>query len=198
MIRNSVLTAIVIGCFSGVVFADESPLSYDYVGVGYLDIDVDGAGFSGFGVFGSTSITESAFIYGDYATAESNDKYGTYYFSDNIDINELNFGFGFHVPVNATTDFVGTIAYVKAEIEADAASFSAEGKGHVLSVGARTRATNKLELEFVISHADIEDTTETGYGFDARFYANKQASFGLGYATSDDVDTIGFDVKFDF
>jgi len=54
-----------------------------------------------------------------------------------------------------------------------------------------------LELSAFIDYADIEDGSETGYSFAARYFTTPDISLGLGYGSSDDFDAITFDIRFD-
>jgi len=82
-------------------------------------------------------------------------------------------------------------------VEFEHPGLRADGNGYVASAGVRGKPTDLLEFNAAVNYANIEDEGEAGYSFGARFFVAPKASFGATYGSADDVDTIGFDVRFD-
>ena len=67
---------------------------------------------------------------------------------------------------------------------------SDDDTGNIIGFGLRHMATDVVELNVSFSRVDVFDDTSNTFGFGARFYANEKFSFGIGYATGDDVDAL--------
>jgi hypothetical protein len=184
--------ASVAACSS---FAEDSDLSYTYVGVAYQTGEIVDEDFAGFGIGGSAAINDSIFVLGQYSSLISDDEFDVGFGAGDIEVTQFNFGIGFHTPMANNVDFVASLSYVDAEIEY--LGVTVDGNGYLLSLGVRGKPTDVLELSAAINYADIEDEGEAGYGVSARFFAAPKISIGLGYGSADDVDTISLDLRFD-
>lgn len=191
---------LLIGTFASIVacsaIAEESKLSYSYVGLAYQTGEVLDEDFSGFGIGGSAALNESIFLIGNYSSLSSDDEFDLGAGPDDIDVTQFSFGVGFHTPINESIDFVAAIAYADAEVETS--GFSEDGNGYVVNAGVRGKPTDVLEFGASINYADIEDEGETGYSVSARYFVMPASSLGISYGSADDVDTVAFDFRFDF
>ena len=176
-------------------YAEDSDLSYTYVGLAYQTGEVLNEDFSGFGVSGSAALNESIFVIGNYNRMTSDDKYNVGFGSDDIEVTQFDLGLGFHTPVAKNIDFVASLSYADAEIKYF--GNKADGNGYLLNAGIRAKPTEMLEFGAAINYADIEDDGETGYSLSARYFAAPTLSIGLGYGSADDIDTLSLDVRFD-
>ena len=136
----AVLTALLL---ASPVMADG--LSYNFIEGAYarveLDddiVDVDG---DGFGIGGSFEINENFFGFAGYSSAE---------FDFGVDLNQLDAGIGYHTGISANTDFVATLAYVRAEVDAGLFG-SVDEDGWGASIGLRSMVSDRVELNGAIS-----------------------------------------------
>jgi len=80
-------------------------ISYNFIEVGYQEIDIDG-GFlggldidgDGYGIAGSFELNENWFVAASYAKAE---------FDFGVDLDQVALGAGYHVPISDNADFYG-------------------------------------------------------------------------------------------
>ena len=175
--------------------AEDSDLSYTYVGLAYQTGEVLNEDFSGFGVSGSVALNESVFLIGHYSDLTSDDKYHVGFRSDDIEVTQFDLAVGFHTPVAKNIDFVASLSYADAEIKYF--GNKADGNGYLINAGIRAKPTDILEFGAAINYADIEDDGEAGYTLYARVFAAPKLSIGLGYGSADDIDTLSLDVRFD-
>jgi hypothetical protein len=191
--------ALIVGAISSIasfsLTAEEAALSYTYVGVGYETGDIADIDTSGFGIYGSKALNDSFFLEGSYLSIESDDQFTDGFVTDDIEATGFNIGIGFHTPINPTVDFVSTLSY--SDVEVEFADESEDGNGYIIAAGVRAMPSDVLELSAFIDYADIEDGSETGYSFAARYFTTPDISLGLGYGSSDDFDAITFDIRFD-
>jgi len=191
--------ALIIGAISSIasfsLTAEEAALSYTYVGVGYETGDIADIDTSGFSIYGSKALNDSFFLEGSYLSIESDDQFTDGFVTDDIEATGFNIGIGFHTPINPTVDFVSTLSY--SDVEVEFADESEDGNGYIIAAGVRAMPSDVLELSAFIDYADIEDGSETGYSFAARYFTTPDISLGLGYGSSDDFDAITFDIRFD-
>jgi len=191
--------ALIIGAISSIasfsLTAEEAALSYTYVGVGYETGDIADIDTSGFGIYGSKALNDSFFLVGSYLSIESDDQFTDGFVTDDIEATGFNIGIGFHTPINPTVDFVSTLSY--SDVEVEFADESEDGNGYIIAAGVRAMPSDVLELSAFIDYADIEDGSETGYSFAARYFTTPDISLGLGYGSSDDFDATTFDIRFD-
>lgn len=195
MFKKALVLSAITSIASFSVMADESPLSYTYAGVGYMDGDIADVDFTGFSIYGSSAITDNLFLLGGYSDIESNDKFLVGSTADEIGAKAFTFGIGFHTPISPTVDFVSSLSYADAEVES--ADLSEDGNGYVLAAGVRGMPTEVLELGAFIDYADIEDGSETGYELSARYFTTQDISVGLAFGSSDDFDALSLDIRFD-
>ena len=195
MFKGKLLVCALASAALSTSYAEESELSYTFVGIAYQTGEIVDEDFGGFGIGGSAAINDSIFVLGQYSSLTSEDEFFYGFGTDGIEVTQFNFGVGFHTPIASNVDFVASLSYAYAE--AKFAGLSEDGNGYIVSAGVRGKPTDVLEFGASINYADIEDEGETGFGVSARFFAAPQISLGLAYGSSDDVDTVSFDVRLD-
>lgn len=118
-------------------------LSYTYVEGGYtqLDFDVDGAedfDMDGGQVRGSVALGESFYLHGGYGRVNE-DVSGM-----DVDLDEVQAGVGYRMPVGERADFIAELAYVRLSLEADAFG-DEDAEGGRASVGFRGAFNDRFE-----------------------------------------------------
>lgn len=175
-------------------------ISYDYIQGTYASSTIDTGTTSGdidangFGVSGSFSITPNvAFTAGFGATSFDR------FLGIDIDTTELTFGVTAHTSIAPGTDISGNFSVLMADIEVSDGFFTAsdDDTGNIISVVLRHMVTDAVELNVGFSRVDVFDDTSNTFGFGARFYTNEKFSFGIGYTTGDDVDTLLLNARID-
>lgn len=172
-------------------------ISYDYVQGSYESItdssipnnDVDA---DAFGIEGSISVAQYVALSARYATASYDRVLGV-----EIDAKELIFGVTAHTAAAASTDVFGKLSIIKGDIEASN-GFSDDDTGNIISAGLRHKVNDKIELDVIISRVDIFDDTTNSIGVGARYYVSNPVSLGIGYDTSDDLDQLIFNARYEF
>jgi hypothetical protein len=197
--RGILAVAILLASSSASSSAISRQISYDYIQGTYTSItdssllngDIDG---DGLGVSGAFSITRNVAITVGYE-ATSYDRYQ----GIDIDTSGFTLGIAVHTPIAARTDIVGNISALKAKSEATdgITTVDENDTGVILGIALRHLVTNSIELDAGISYTDVYDDQSTTFGLGARFYASEAISLGIGYATSDDIDALLFNVRFD-
>jgi len=195
-IQCSLLMAVILPLSSNVISRE---ISYDYIQGAYSSVtdsslpngDVDG---DGLGVSGSLGITENLAIAVGYE-ATSFDRYQGIDFDTSV----FTLGVTLHAPIAVGTDVVANFSAIKAKVEATdgVTTFDDSDTGVAAGIGLRHLVTNSIEVDVGFSYTDVFDDSFNTFGLGARFYANEKLSFGIGYATGDDVDALLLNVRLD-
>ena len=168
--------------------------SYNYVQGSYasstddsLGVDIDSTTI---GLSGSFEVSENVAITAGYA--------GTDYDDIDADATQLLIGATLHTSVGQMTDVLLDLALIKVDVDLPPPFADEDDSGFGVGVGVRHAVNDKVELDAAFTHIDIFDETTNQIGFGARFYFTSSASFGLSYATGDDVDTFAGDIRVQF
>lgn len=163
---------------------------YTYVEAGYTSIDQDDPidSVDGFTLGGSLAVTDTVHLFARYLDGEAD--FSIAGFSGSLDVQQWAVGAGLNLPVATDTDFVGRLAYVKAEVDGFGAS--ADGDGYALSAGLRT-VRGKWDLEGAVVYTDIEDEDDTALDLRAQYLFTPEFSVGPTVSLGDNV---GFGVNF--
>ena len=171
----------------------ESP-SYNFVEAGYQSVDLDIGGGpdvdgDGWGLGGSFEIGENMFVFASYADTG---------FDFNVDLTQLQAGFGWKTDLTESTNFFARAAYVDAEIDAPGfPSMSEDGYG--LGIGVRSNVSELIELYGEITYVDLGSGADsTGFGGGVYFNITKNFALGVGASTDDDVTAYGATARFYF
>ena len=188
------LLSIALVLSMSATFADGKGPSWDYLGLGYLDAEIDGIdGFSpaGFEISGSRLINEHVFIYGSYSDL-SDDFNGV-----DVDLSEQYFGLGYRFMVSDTTDFAIAAGYAAAEICAPFAG-CLDDNGYSVSALLNSRVTNNVELYGGLTYVDIADESDTGVTVGINYFVSNEFSVGFEYGDGNDLEAFGINAKFHF
>lgn len=195
-IQRSCLAVLMLA-LSTTAFSRE--IGYDFVQGTYSSITVSSGGSDldgdGFTLSGAFSVSPNIAFSGSY-TDTSYDTIQGFDFSSN----EFQLGVIAHVAVAPNTDLFGSFSVIEVEqdLSSSTLNFSDDDTGNVISAGVRHMATDSIEVNAGISRIDVFDDTETSYGVGSRAYTGEAFSLGIGYRTSDDVDSFQFSARVDF
>lgn len=171
-------------------FAQAEDFDYSYVEVGYVSAEFDGGGIDvdgdGFGINGSFAITDTYHLFAEYSSLG---------FDFSVDLNQLALGGGMHFGLSPTIDFVGTFAYLDAEVESGGISVSEDGFG--IGIGVRGKLNSSFEWEAGIDYSDVGDS-DTSFGLDGRYYFTDTIAAGAGITIDDDVNTYAIGMRVEF
>jgi opacity protein-like surface antigen len=162
---------------------DSASLSYQYE-------DIEGDKLTGFGFSGTKLIGEDFFIAGSYSSVSDDaDFFGS---KLDVDFNTLSVGLGYRHAISNKTDLFGVVSYQDMEFKSSfqGESYSDSENGYGLQAGIRSLVTENIELSGSLSYVDIADESETGFDVSAIYHFTNQFSAGVGYGTSDDMDTL--------
>lgn len=162
-------------------------LSYSYLQVGYVNLNIDEVGDSGsliddidngggWAASGSFAISPNWFAFTQYSVTESDVSFTddqSLSFNYNTDINRLDLGLGFHNALSETTDLVFRVAYT--DVDTDGFNFG----------GSSDTSLN-----------DLNDDSSDGYFVDgairSQFTERMEGSLGLRYTDMEHIDNISF------
>ena len=171
-------------------FAQAGDFDYTYIEGGYVSADLDTGGVDvdgdGIGINGSFAITDRYHLFAQYSTLD---------FDFSIDLNQLAVGGGMHHSLSPTIDFVGTLAYVDAEVESAVGTVSEDGFG--IGIGVRGALSSNFEWEAGIEYADVGES-DTSLGLDGRYYFTDTIAAGIGITLDDDVTIYAIGVRGEF
>lgn len=165
---------------------DYSFIQASYTQVEFDDFDVDG---DGFGIGGSFAVADRFAIFAGYATGD---------FDFDVETTDIEVGGMFHTPLSESVDFVSSLSYVSAEVEAPGFG-SVDDDGFGLGVGLRALASPKLELNGGVSYVDLNDSgDDTTFGAGVRYHFTEAFSAGLAGNWGDDVSSYGISGRVSF
>jgi hypothetical protein len=179
--KGFILGSIAALSIAGPAMAEDG-FDYSYVELDYVkseidDLDVDGKGL---GLRGSYEFSENFHAFAAYA-------------SQNYDFDvtgaTLEVGAGLAWPVNPNMDLVGTLSYIKAEI--DVPFFGdLDDDGFAVGAGLRARVVEALELTGGLKYASYEEVgDDTTFGAGARYFFTKKFAAGVDVDFDDDGTT---------
>lgn len=163
--------------------------NYNAIQVSYDDISLDFPGVpsldgDGFSFAGALEITPDVYIKGNI---------GMWDVDFGIDIDQLEIGAGYHMPLNQKTDGVFEFSMGNLEIG------SLDVDTWTLSAGARHQLDNKLELGGTIGLTDYDgDETEIFLSFNALYSLQKDVAGIFEFTTEDNITSLSFGARFYF
>ena len=195
-IQHSLLMAVILLSSSNAISRE---LSYDFIQGTYSSVtdssfpnnNVDG---DRIGISGSLGITQNLALTAGYNTTSFDSFQGI-----DIDTSEFVLGVALHAPIAVGTDVIGVFSALKANVESSDGTNSYDDNDTGIIIGIRLRhlVTNSIEVDVGFSHTDVFDESSNVFGLGTRFYANEKISFGIGYATGDDVDALSLNIRLD-
>jgi len=174
-------------------------LSYTNISIGYQTQSDDELGFNldsdGVRFDGSLALSDSVFLRADYFSLRS-DTVQTGHSSYVVDSSRSSIGLGYHFPVAANTDLLGTISY--GSKKKDFLNTSKDDEGYIVSGGIRSKLVDIIELGAEASYVDIGGKENVGYGVTGRVFIMPDASIGLSFDKLDNSDKFTVDLRYDF
>ncbi|MES2626551.1 MAG: outer membrane beta-barrel protein [Pseudomonadota bacterium] len=178
------------------LFAQTSPLSYDYVGGSLGTGDVFEEDYSFYGLIGSKSINESFFVKGSWFDGSTDDDINFGIGSSKVENSGYALGVGYHMPFSATADFVVSASYLSSELELF--GFSEKDDGYGVDAGVRFKATERLELNAFAAYADVGEG-DMGWAVSGYYFLTPTFSVGGSYEDDgDELETVSGTVRFHF
>lgn len=182
---------------AGMATAQADDLSYSYAEGGFGVVDFDALSEDGDGYFlgGSIGFGTNWLGFAEYSVA-SFDEAGV-----DVDIDEIQLGFGGHWPMSKGVDFVGKLAYVDQSVDVSVPGFgsaSADENGYMLSAGVRGTAFERLDLTGALEYLDVGDEDDTGLALRGLYQFTNMFSLGARVGMSDDVTEYGVFARFTF
>jgi hypothetical protein len=188
MWRSLVILALVP--MSGAAFAEGFDYSFVEGYYGQVEFDDFGVDGDGIGIGGSFAVNDSFHVFGGYETGD---------FDFGVDINRLQAGLGYNMPLSDAVDVVASLSYVS--IEADISGVgSADENGYGLGVGLRAMVSPAVELNGGLAYKDYGDSfdgeTELGAGF--LYHFSDAFAVGLSGEWGEDLSTYALNGRFSF
>lgn len=198
---NAKFTVLLAGLFGLVGMAQATDLNYDYVEVGYAEVDFDDfdEDLTGFYIRGSFLLAEQIYLFGGYADGET-DSFNAFDGRGRLESTGYTLGVGYRYGVGNQTDFTFGAAFERAEIEGKGGlSFlgSDSENGYSLSVGLRHLVTPQVELGANVAYVDIGDD-DTILTLGGLFHITELVAVGLAYFVGSDADGFEGGVRFKF
>jgi long-subunit fatty acid transport protein len=186
MLRSSLI--ILLLAFSASASAED--FSYDYVFLGYGNVELDSVNVdgNGYSLGGSYGFTDSIHGFASYETADLD-------FS--VDTTRYNFGVGYNTSVSDAVDMFARLSYEYLEFDVPGVG-SVDDSGYGLSVGARFAASAKLELDAAVNYVDYGDGDDTGFEVGGLYNFSDAFALGLAAEWSDEFTTYALTGRFYF
>ncbi len=175
MHKGFILGSIAALSMASSAMAADSGFDYSYVELGYVkteidDLDVDGDGFE---LRGSLELTDKFHVFAAYADQD---------FDFDVTGKSYEIGAGLAWPMQPNLDLVGTLSYVKVELEVPFFG-DLDDDGIALGAGVRGRVIDALELSGGLKYVSFDDS-----GDDTTLFAGARYFFTRTFAAGLDVD----------
>lgn len=195
---NEVSTMLAAGLLAITGAAQATNLNYDYLEIGYSEVDFDDVDedLQALSIGGSFLVSEAIYVFGSYADGETDDFAG-----GRLETTGYTLGLGYRYGVGPQTDFTFAAAFENAEVEgAGGLSFlgSDSENGYSLSVGARHLVAPEFELGLEASYVDIGDEDDTVVTAGGLWHITEVVAIGLAYSLGSDAQSIEGGVRFKF
>ena len=159
-------------------------LSYNYAELRFVDVDVSGG--DGFRLGGSFELDGPWLLVGAFTALD---------FNNNVDSTLLEFGGGYVWDYSQDFDLVGTLRFVRAEV--DTPGGSADDTGFAFSAGARGLLTPEFEIRGSVNHINL-DNSDTYLELAGDYYFTEQVSAGLSLEFAGDTDVFSIGARWFF
>ena len=136
-------------------------LSYNYVQGGYTHVNSD-VNAKGWGIDGSAAIAPNFHVFGGYTAVKADISVLTPTGSHKPKLDQWKLGVGYNHSISANTDFVGTLAYQKAQ--AKLAGVSSNVDGYAAEAGVRSALGPRFEGYAMAGYEDGNDYDGDFYG----------------------------------
>lgn len=185
-----IAAALITASFSLGAIAEGFNYTYVQADVGKLKIDSDVADDVDADVMalaGSAALTDNVFLVGGYNRSDWG--YGIKY-------NTLSLGVGYHTPISATTDFVGTATYQRLDL--DTPLGSAEEPAYGISAALRHSLNETFELDAGVTYVTVDSESETGVYIGGLAHVHSNIDLGLTIAKPKDATGYSVFARYNF
>lgn len=196
-------------------------LSYSYLEGDYMSLDIDGIDDqadiveeiddgTGFGVRTSLALGPTFFVFADYSETSSDVTFnsGTGILPQDTDINRLNAGAGFHMPVLDRADLVIRGAYTDMDFgdfdlggstDPDVEDLNDDSSdGWFADAGLRAQLFESFEALGAVRYTDIEGTDQVSVVGEGLFEFNQNLGLAIGFEAGDELTTYHAGVRLSF
>lgn len=188
------LTAVV-----STVSAEEFRYSAVIVQYGIVSADVDGINEDlegdGVGVSVYVPVTDNVVLAAGASTASADlTESGV---KAEVDADVKRVGVLYHTPASDTTDLILTLAFMKVSGDVtinNSLYSSSDDNGNSVSVGFRSKVSEKLEFNGSFGRTSIDGSSSTGFSIGAEYLIAENVSIDLGYSNDEDSDETTFSV----
>lgn len=220
---QSVLAATLLTPVAAMAADGSSPLSYSWLELDYVNLDIDGVGGGnnivddfdnggGFGVKGSLALGTNWFIFANYSDTEAdvnfiNDQ--KQFVPAETDIKKVDLGFGFHSPLSDMTDLVFSAAY--SDVDRDKFSFGASSKddslddlnddssdGYFADIAIRSQLTRSIEGSIGARYTDFNKVDGVSIIGNLLFEITPSFGINIGVDAGDELSVWNAGVRFNF
>ncbi len=148
-------------------FSHSGNVSYNHVGLQYITQDWQDCNQDGLNFYGSMGFSERLFVIGSVADVDG----------DSCGSTSLSAGLGYHMPMNDTFDFYGTLSLVQIDWD------GGDDTGIAAAGGIRGFLSERLESRLALEHQTTDDGETTigggiAYWFSNSWTATLDASIG--------------------
>ena len=200
----------------------EQELSYSYLELDYINLDIDEVGDSGdalddldngdgWGVRGSYALSPNWFAFANYSVTQSDTSFTddqNQSFNSDTDINRLDIGAGYHTPINTRTDVVYRLAYT--DYDTDGFNFGASSSialndlnddnsdGYYADVSLRSQLGDKLEGSAGLRYTDVENNDDLGIIGNLMYEFSPALGLNFGMEAGDNITQILIGLRYSF
>lgn len=197
-------------------------LSYSFLEIDYINLNIDEVGDSGsvlddldngggWGARGSFAIAPNWFVFGQYSVTDADADFiddENLFFSANTDINRLDFGAGFHNPVNTKTDVVLRVAYT--DIDTDGFNFGGSddsslndldedsSDGFFIDASLRSQLMDSVEGSFGVRYTDLQDIDNISIIGNLMYEFSPAVGLNLGLEAGDNISHFLIGLRYSF
>lgn len=188
-----VVLALFLTAVVSTVSAEEFRYSAVIVQYGIVSADVDGINEDlegdGVGVSVYVPVTDNVVLAAGASTASADlTESGV---KAEVDADVKRVGVLYHTPASDTTDLILTLAFMKVSGDVtinNSLYSSSDDNGNSVSVGFRTKSSEKLEFNGSFGRTSIDGSSSTGFGIGAEYLIAQNVSLDLGYSHDEDAD----------
>lgn len=181
--KKGIIAAAVAAAALSPLAASADDVSYSFVEIDYVDVDLAGTSESGFGLKGSVGVGDNFHVTLDHSGVS---------FPAGVDLNRTSLGFGYHGELGDNASFYADLAW-------ESIDFGALGDddGYSIEIGARGMVADSFELQGYVGQIDVGGS-ETLYGIEGRYYFSDEMAVGLGWESIDNIDTLEVGFRYNF
>lgn len=163
--------------------ASADTFNYNYAQAGYSfinDSDID----QGIKISGSYDVAYNINVLGSYFVSTSSDSK----IADDVNLDAYTLGVGYHTDISDSTDLLAEIGLINTntDVKIGSKKTNIDNSGYTLSVGARHRLQNNLELQVRFDHRNTKKLTDNTFTLGSRYYFKSNWSVGLDFNTGAD------------